>query len=360
MVIRGGTRGNGLQLARYLTTKSDNERIQILEAAGRENASADYLRQTIISMDLMADLTKAKNSLYHAQINPAYDEDKNTDWFKAADILGKELGFEDQRRVIVLHEKKGRTHAHVVWERYDHEKGIVISDSFSRLAQDRARRSMEMEFGHKPTPRRNAHRPELKASLLQLWNQTGTGAQFLTACKNNNYMIAAGSGRNPFIVVDENGRSFDLVRQLKGVRLTDVRERLRNETLMTEKQAIVYMRNQSETRQRERDERGKQKAHFKMNASDQTKATPKQEPQTQPKRMTQAERDAAFKEILQAKKEITQPEISREELKQQFAQSKENITISKEDQLRKALQQERNQQQDRGHDLNRDNGMEWD
>ncbi len=52
-------------------------------------------------------------------------------------------------------------------------------------------------------------------------------------------MITQGIGLNQFIVVDEHGRSFDLVRQLKDVRLKDVRQRLRNETLMTEKAAIV-------------------------------------------------------------------------------------------------------------------------
>lgn len=352
MVIRGGTRGNGAQLARYLVTMKDNERIEILEAAGREHASPEYMRDTILSMDLMADLTKAKNSLYHAQINPAYLEDKNIDWFKAADMLGKELGFEDQRRVIVLHEKKGRTHAHVVWERYDHDTGKVKSDSFSRLAQDRARQAMELEFGHKPTPKRNEHRPKLKASLLALWNQTGTGAQFLKACKNNNYMIASGSGRNPFIVVDENGRSFDLVRQLKGVRLKDVRERLRNETLMTEKQAIVYMRSQKE--EREREEQGKQKAKFAENvknktqeftatSNEQTKPVQQLQP---PKRMTQAERDAAFKEMLQSKAQITKPELTREELGKQFADNKGDKT--------------QHNVPNRTKNIERDQGIDWD
>jgi len=219
MVIRGGTRGNGDQLSKYLVTMDENERIQILEVDGNRNASERQLHNTIRSMDLMTGLTKSRKGFYHAQINPAYGEDKNMDWFKAADILAHELDMQDQRRVLVLHEKKGRTHCHVVFERYDYATGIMKSDSFSRLAQDRARQSMEIEFGHKQTPKRNVHRPQLKASLTSLWHQTGTGAQFLNACKNNGYLIAGGSGRNPFMVVDENGRSYDLVRQLKDVRL---------------------------------------------------------------------------------------------------------------------------------------------
>ncbi|RCR68348.1 relaxase/mobilization nuclease domain-containing protein [Larkinella punicea] len=249
MVIRGNTRGNGKQLAHYLISGEANENVQIVEVAGRLNAKADYLNQTLQSMSLTSELTKSNKGLYHAQINPAYSEDRGMatkDWLKAADILGKQLGLDEQRRVIVLHTKKGRTHAHVVWERYDHKTGKVISDSFSRLAQDRARKEMERVFEHQPTPHRNKHRPELKEALTDFWNQTETGKDFVRAVHANGYLLAEGVPRHPFMVVDENGRSFDLVRQLKGVRIKDVRGRLRNEKLIPEKEAIELMRQKRE------------------------------------------------------------------------------------------------------------------
>lgn len=353
MVIRGNTRGNGRQLAEYLVTMDENEGIHILEANGRENASPEYLRQAILSMDAMADLTKAKKGLYHAQINPAIGEDKNMDWFKAADMLGAELGFEDQRRVIVLHEKKGRIHAHVVWERYDHETGKVKSDSFSRLQQDRARRNMEMEFGHKPTPRRNRHRPELKASLKQLWDQTGTGAQFIAACKNNNYMIAQGVGRSPFIVVDENGHSFDLVRQLSGVRLNDVRQRLRHETLLTEKQAIVYMRNKKA--EQERDGTDKQKAKLIPSQKQAAKEFTDAAKEATTKRQTQAERDAAFREFMRNKNPMVQPD-NVPEIGKEFTRNAADKTLTEQERIRQALAKERQASRNNGRD--RDFGIE--
>lgn len=247
MVIRGRPRGNGKQLAHYLVVQSieENDDIHILEVAGRLHADEDYLHQTLLSMSLTSELTKSDKGLYHAQINPAYTEDRGmseNDWLEAADILGKELGFENQRRVIVLHEKKGRKHAHVVWERYDHEQGKMISDSFSRLAQDRARKEMERVFEHTPTPHRNKNRPELKEALTSLWNETATGAEFIHAVYANGYMVAQGVPDRPFMVVDETGRTFDLVRQLKGVRTKEVRARLKGEALMPEKQAIDHMR----------------------------------------------------------------------------------------------------------------------
>lgn len=245
MVIRGSVRGNGKQLAKYLVAKQENEAIRILDVDGQDGADARDLYLALHSMQLTSELTKSDKGLYHAQINPAIEESKRMDdaaWMQATDILAKHLGMEGQRRAIVLHTKKGRTHAHVVFERYHHETGKMVKDSFSRLAQDRARKEMEAVFKHKPTPHRNKHRPELKASLTALWHSTGTGAQFLTAARKNGYIIAEGSGRAPYIVVDAFARSYDLARQLNGVRLKDVRQRLRGLAMPGEKEAITEAR----------------------------------------------------------------------------------------------------------------------
>ncbi|MEZ0611356.1 relaxase/mobilization nuclease domain-containing protein [Fibrella sp. WM1] len=250
MVIRGNIRGNGAQLAQYLLGEGGNERIQLLEVDGREDASEHYLHQTLLSMSLTAQLSRTDKGLYHAQINPAYSEDRRMsteDWQRAADILGHELGLSEQRRVIVLHTKKNRTHAHVVFERYDHQTGKVIDNRFSRLAQDRARKEMERVFEHAPTPHRNQHRPELKDLLTTLWQENQTGQAFINAVHDNGYLLAHGVPRHPFMVVDENGRSFDLVRQLKGIRIKEVRQRLRDLPLLPEKEAIQIMRERQES-----------------------------------------------------------------------------------------------------------------
>ncbi len=245
MVIRGNSRGSARQLAHYLLAQKDNEAIRILDIDGQLNPNAEDLHRAVYLMGVSAELTKSDKGLYHAQINPAIGEDtamQDDHWLQAADILGRQLGLLHQSRAIVLHTKKGRTHAHVVWERYDHAKRKMVSDSFSRLAQDRARKEMETVFEQKRTPHRNKHRPELKAALSALWQSANTGAQFVKAARQNGYLISTGSGRSPFMVVDENGRSYDLTRQLQGVRLKEVRERLRSENLMDEKQAIETMR----------------------------------------------------------------------------------------------------------------------
>lgn len=242
MVIRGKTRGNGRQLAQYLLTMAENEHIEILDIDGRDDKSPSFLHQTLLAMSLTSELSKRSNKgLYHAQINPAYGDDKNMTpdmWQQAADMLGAALKLENQRRVIVLHTKLGRTHAHVVWQRYDLEKGKMISNSFSRLAQNRVRLEMEKAFEHQPTPEKNMRRPEMKEALSKIWQQTKTGAEFIKEAKKAGYIIAATTGRRPFMVVDEQGRSFDLVRQLEKVVTKEVRERLKDEKLQSEKVAL--------------------------------------------------------------------------------------------------------------------------
>lgn len=168
MIIRGRTRGNGSQLASYLLSQIDNDNVRVFDIKGTTHL--DDLRLSLLEMSLTCELTKSNKGLYHAQINPAYGEDKQMsreDWLKAADILETELKLNDQKRVIILHEKKDRIHAHVVWERYNHESGKMISDSYSRLAQDRARKAMELEFHHHRTSDRTNKKEVTKQPMKE-------------------------------------------------------------------------------------------------------------------------------------------------------------------------------------------------
>lgn len=383
MVIRGNSRGNPRQLSHYLLTKKDNEAIRILDVEGQINPQAEDLHRSIFLMGVSAELSKSEKGLWHAQINPAIGEDALMDdehWLQAADILGKQLGLENQRRAIVLHTKKGRTHAHCVWERFDHSAGRMVNDSFSRLAQDRARKEMEATFGQQPTPHRNKHRPELKANLTNLWRQTGTGTQFVKAARENGYLISAGSGRSPFVVVDENGRSYDLNRQLQGVRLKDIRQRLRNEHLMGEKDAIIYMRNKYGNTDQERggDSAGKQTAALKLKrntmkeefagnkndlaANDNNKGESTKNRFSDNKadmgNNNKIEPDKALKEQFAANKQLAgqQPDKS---VKDQFAENKSDTTKSdtqkdkekRREEFRKRMQPKPGQDRDRGIDI---------
>jgi hypothetical protein len=229
-------------LANYLLTKGENDKVVVLEIRG--TANDNDLKKSLIEMSLTSELTNSDKGLFHAVINPSIGEDRlmtPEQWLRAADIVENELRLSSQKRAIVIHEKKGRAHAHVVWERFDHSSGKMISDSFSRLALDRARKIMEQEFNHPRTPERNIKRLEIKAVLTKLWELHPDADSFLRAAQEKGYTVAVGTKR-PYMVVDETGRSFDLVRQLTGVKTREVRDRFKATKLVGEKKAIALKR----------------------------------------------------------------------------------------------------------------------
>lgn len=277
MVIRGKIRGNGSQLASYLLKKADNDNVRILDIKG--TTQPNDLKNALLEMSLTSELTKTDAGLYHAQICPAYDEDKAMtyqDWLRSAEIMEEELGFTGQKRVMVLHEKKDKTHAHIVWERFDHETGVMKSNKHSRLAQDRARVKMEREFKQERTPERSVNRADMKEALTLLWKNSGNAQEFLSFAKEQGYLIGAGTQR-PYIVVDKNGRSFDLVRQLQSIKTKDVRERFRHTKLTQEKKLIEIIRKQQKEQQERKSQSLQQKervisrkdlsAHFIQNTT---------------------------------------------------------------------------------------------
>jgi hypothetical protein len=76
-------------------------------------------------------------------------------WERAADVSEDKLGLADHARVIVLHRKKGREHAHVVWSRInpDTMKATHMGRDYRTCAEIELR--LSMEFGHKVTARGN-------------------------------------------------------------------------------------------------------------------------------------------------------------------------------------------------------------
>lgn len=246
MVIAGKIRGNAPQLADYLLAMGENERITIMEVDGRKHADAAYLKDMLYAMELNSELTRSSKSVYHAYINPNPEDTTDRamtmeEWQQSVDILTKQLGYEDQRRVVVLHEKPGnRVHAHIVYERYNHERGVMATYEHNYKAHDRARAEMEAEFNHRPTPQKNKNRDRHKQTLTELWQRTNTAAAFIKEAEANGYKVAKGTNR-PYRVIDADGVSFDLVRKLDGINTSEVRERFNEIVLPDEKQAIGEM-----------------------------------------------------------------------------------------------------------------------
>jgi len=251
MTTRGRIRGNGSQLADYLLTKGDNESVQVFDIRG--TSQPDNLKKSLIEMSLSSELSgRTDKGLYQVVINPRPGEDWQmtaADWFRAAEMIEEENGYTGQARAMVLHEKKGRLHMHVVWERFNHRTGKMIDNQYSRFGQDRARKRMEREFGHMRTPDRNQERPELRKLLSGLWQEHADGRSFVSALADHGYTVAKTEDRRPFVIVNERGMSFDLDRELKDVRVREIKAKLKGVALPEKKKTIAAVKEKRKSRQ---------------------------------------------------------------------------------------------------------------
>jgi hypothetical protein len=168
-------------------------------------------------------------------------------WLDCVSVLGHELGLERQPHALVLHEKDGRIHAHVVWQRTDADSLTLISDSNNYAAHERAARTLEQMFEHERVPgphtgkekdgnsysrseqqqgERAALSPaERKAQITALWERSDSGQAFTAALDDAGYVLAQGDRRG-LVIVDEAGEIHALARQIKGAKTREVEARL--------------------------------------------------------------------------------------------------------------------------------------
>jgi hypothetical protein len=198
--------------------------------------TADKLIEGFRDWQILTEGTKqGRDGLYHAEISPAPEyADTMTpgQWKRAADILGEELGLQNQPRAIVLHGgTDGRKHMHIVWQRTDVDTMKVIPDAYNYVAHEKASHRMELEFGHEFVPGKHAKRdrkrqPKFPRQKLtqaedQYQKRTGlskderikqitalhatadSGAAFKAALEDAGYILA--KGERGYIIVDEMG-----------------------------------------------------------------------------------------------------------------------------------------------------------
>lgn len=268
MVIKGKCRGNGSQLADYLLSDK-NDRVELLDITGTTNPN--NLKRSLVEMALTAMTTKSTAGLYHAQINPDPKAPGMTKeaWIKSTEILAKELGLEEQRRAIVLHEKDGRTHAHVVFERFQegrgkNQQGILWDDNANYRKHEKASRAIEQLLEHERTPEKsdvkqtqNKRNLNVKKTLTDLWNKHTDPAQFIAEAQKLGFTVAQGEDRRPYKVIDPDGKSLDLVRQIEKVKTAEIAERLNplRKNLKTEKQALAEAQTRQQVKEQPKEEK---------------------------------------------------------------------------------------------------------
>jgi hypothetical protein len=248
VVIKGTSCAGARRLAMHLTRTDTNERAEVREMSG---VAAEDLRGALLEMEAVAAGTRTTKPFYHASINTRADE-KLTDEQRlyAIDKLEKKLGLTDQPRVVVVHEKEGREHCHIVWSRIDLDRMAAISDSHNYRKHEEVARELERAFGHervqgahverdgKDRPGRTPSHAEMlaaergafsadeaKAQVTDLWRRTDSGQSFKAALEENDWLLARGDRRD-FVVIDPNGGTHSLARRVDGAKAKDIRERM--------------------------------------------------------------------------------------------------------------------------------------
>ena len=246
MIVKGGSRGGPQQLADHLRRTDTNERVEVLEL----HAGTDDLAATFRDWQVLSEATRGSKGLYHVNIDPDARYVMTPDqWARAVEVLEQELGLTGQPRAVVMHEKKGRQHIHVVWARTDLETMTLRDDGFNYDAHERASLRMEQEFGHEHVPGKHAKRDrekqpdfpraeithaewqqaersalsidERKAQITAIKESCDTGPAFRAALEEAGYVLARGDRRG-FVLVDAEGEVHVLGRQI-GMRAAEVK-----------------------------------------------------------------------------------------------------------------------------------------
>jgi hypothetical protein len=245
MIIKGKSRTQPSALAAHLSNAEKNEKVSLIEVKG---TVADDLRGALIEMGAYGAGTRCTKPLYHAAISPApphrlTDEQRS----EAIDALEKKLGLEGHARVVVMHEKLGRQHIHIVWSRIDLDHMKAVSDSHNYRKHEEVSRDLERRFGHDRVQgahaeRDGSERPDRTPSRAELRQEerTGiTGAQvkaevtaafqasdspeaFRRALEDRGMMLAKGDRRD-FVVVDRAGGIHSLARRIDRMKAAEFR-----------------------------------------------------------------------------------------------------------------------------------------
>lgn len=248
MIIKGNSCSGAVRLSVHLTRTDTNERAEVKELRG---VAADDLRGALQEMEAIASGTRCTKPFYHASIDPRagerLTEEQRT---KAIDRLEKELGLTGQPRVVVVHEKEGREHCHIVWSRVDIDTMRIISDSHNYRKHELVARELERDFGHervqgvhverdgKPRPERTPSHAEMlqsqrtglspqeiKDRVTDIWKRTDNGSAFAVALWEEGFTICRGDRRD-FVLVDHMGGTHSLARCIEGAKTKDVRARM--------------------------------------------------------------------------------------------------------------------------------------
>jgi hypothetical protein len=185
--------------------------------------------------------------MFSLSLNPPQDHiATEQDFLEAADRAEQQLGLSDQPRAIVVHEKEGRRHAHVVWSRIDVEEMKAINlPHFKNKLRDLSR-DLFLDhgwvlpdglatYGNKSplnftleewqqAKRKNLDPREIKHTFRLAWEHCDSQIGFKNALEDRGYFLARGDRRG-FVALDVDGNVYAISKWV-GFKAKEVRAKL--------------------------------------------------------------------------------------------------------------------------------------
>lgn len=244
MILKGSQRAGAANLSDHLMNERDNDHVTLLELRG---FISDNLGGALSEAHAISKATRCKQFMFSLSLNPPKDHvASEADFIDAADRAEKTLGLDGQPRAIVVHEKEGRRHAHVVWSRIDVDEMKAINlPHFKNKLRDLSR-DLFLDhgwvlpdglatYGNKSplnftlaewqqAKRQGIDPREIKQAFQQAWERCDSQLGFRHALEDRGYFLARGDRRG-FVALDVDGKIYSIPRWT-GFKAKEVREKL--------------------------------------------------------------------------------------------------------------------------------------
>jgi hypothetical protein len=245
MILVASSRGGPGDLAAHLLNDKENDHVTVEELRGFMSAD---LSGAMAEAEAIAKGTRCEKPLFSLSLNPPKQEQVEIGAFhEAADRVEAALGLEGQPRAIVVHEKEGRRHAHVVWSRIDPEKMTAVELPFFKNRLKEISKEIylengwELPEGHRENGWKNPLNftlaewqqckrvgmdpRELKQMFQDAWKQSDNLASFKNALEEHGYILAQGDRRG-VVAVDLEGEIYSVSRYA-GVKTKELTAKLK-------------------------------------------------------------------------------------------------------------------------------------
>lgn len=245
MILEASQRGGAKSMAQHLLRADENEHVEVHEISGF--VSNDVLGALMESYAISKG-TRCRQFMLSVSFNPPPNENVPVKVFEqTARAIEQKLGLEGQPRVLVLHEKYGRRHAHCVWSRIDAETMKAVNLPHFKLKLQDISRQLFLEHGWKmplglmrsserdpfnfnrkewrQAQRLGEDHKAIRQALMECWSVSDSKSSLVQALKSRGFYLARGDRRD-FVAVDFRGEVFGLSKRMTGARVKEVRARL--------------------------------------------------------------------------------------------------------------------------------------